>query len=229
MSAWLKNHHDKWRSRFHRTSKRLKSLQLSTTIKYTTTRVYHCIYLEDLRLHSDCSTDNNKFECLNTHFVSYSADKAKTFFSMAIAFRSPQTSFFQLKKSPETHSLLRFSSRRLGVLNRRFTTMAAVSISPTVGLSETFTRLKKQGKVSKHFAFCSVCHFHFHFLHWLLSISIDSFVFPFHFLSISYGMLFWWVISFSHSACCCGSCHSRFCRILLLSLCLWLVRKWSMR
>ncbi|KAB1208841.1 Tryptophan synthase alpha chain [Morella rubra] len=67
---------------------------------------------------------------------------------MAIACRSPQTSFFQLKKSPETRSLLRFSSRRLGVPNTRFTTMAALSINPTVGLSETFTRLKKQGKVA---------------------------------------------------------------------------------
>ncbi|XP_030948798.1 tryptophan synthase alpha chain [Quercus lobata] len=68
---------------------------------------------------------------------------------MAIAFKSPTTSFFQLKKNnPETHSFLRFSSQRFATPARRFTPMAAISTVPTVGLSETFTRLKKQGKVA---------------------------------------------------------------------------------
>lgn len=82
---------------------------------------------------------------------------------MAIAFKSPTTSFFQLKKNnPETHSFLRFSSQRFATPARRFTPMAAISTVPTVGLSETFTRLKKQGKVSIfslcfHFLFSLVC------------------------------------------------------------------------
>lgn len=81
---------------------------------------------------------------------------------MAIAFKSPTTSFFQLKKNnPETHSFLRFSTQRFATPARRFTPMAAISTVPTVGLSETFTRLKKQGKVS----FFSLC---FHFLFSLL-------------------------------------------------------------
>ena len=81
---------------------------------------------------------------------------------MAIAFKSPTTSFFQLKKNiPETHSFLRFSSQRFATPARRFTPMAAISTVPTVGLSETFTRLKKQGKVS----IFSLC---FHFLFSLL-------------------------------------------------------------
>lgn len=84
-------------------------------------------------------------------------------FSMAIAFKSPTTSFFQLKKNnPETHSFLRFSSQRFATPARRFTPMAAISTVPTVGLSETFTRLKKQGKVSifslcSHFLFSLLC------------------------------------------------------------------------
>lgn len=68
---------------------------------------------------------------------------------MAIAFKSPTPSFFQLKKKNlETHSFLRFSSQRFATPARRFTPMAAISTVPTVGLSETFTRLKKQGKVA---------------------------------------------------------------------------------
>lgn len=68
---------------------------------------------------------------------------------MAIAFKSPTTSFFQLKKNNlETYSFLRFSSQRFATPARRFTPMAAISTVPTVGLSETFTRLKKQGKVA---------------------------------------------------------------------------------
>ncbi|GMY16756.1 tryptophan synthase alpha chain [Fagus crenata] len=68
---------------------------------------------------------------------------------MAIAFKSPTTSFFQLKKNnPETNSFLRFSSHRFATPVRRFTPMAALSTVPTVGISETFTRLKKQGKVA---------------------------------------------------------------------------------
>ncbi|XP_059432395.1 tryptophan synthase alpha chain [Corylus avellana] len=66
---------------------------------------------------------------------------------MAIAFKSP-TPTFLLKKNTEAHSFLRFPSQRLAVPVRRFTPMAALSTAPTVGLSETFTRLKNQGKVA---------------------------------------------------------------------------------
>jgi hypothetical protein len=83
--------------------------------------------------------------------------KSQNPFSMAIAFKSPAPIFFQLKNT-EAHSFLRFPSQRLAVPVGRFTPMAALSTAPTVGLSETFTRLKNQGKVSKpfHFDFISI-------------------------------------------------------------------------
>jgi hypothetical protein len=95
---------------------------------------------------------------------------------MAIAFKSQNPTFFQLKKNTEAHSFLRFPSQRLAVpVGRRFTPMAALSTAPTVGLSETFKRLKNQGKVSKpfHFDFISTpstfCFFHY------VSISFSNF------------------------------------------------------
>lgn len=67
---------------------------------------------------------------------------------MAIAFESQNPIFFQLKKNPETHCFLRFPAQRLAVPGRRLTPMAALSAASSVGLSETFTRLKNKGKVA---------------------------------------------------------------------------------
>ncbi|KAI4301174.1 hypothetical protein L6164_034480 [Bauhinia variegata] len=64
---------------------------------------------------------------------------------MAIALKS--ASFFQLKK-PEINFQVRVPSRKPIISVRRCAPMAAISTAPTVGLSETFTRLKKDGKVA---------------------------------------------------------------------------------
>lgn len=71
-------------------------------------------------------------------------------YSMAIALIS--TSFWQLKK-PEMNFQVRFHSNKPIITVKRFTRMATIRAEGTVGLSETFSRLKKQGKVSTYF-FC---------------------------------------------------------------------------
>ena len=98
-------------------------------------------------------------------------------FSMAIAFKPP-TPTFQLKDNTAAHSFLRFPSQRLAVPVRRFTPMAALSTAPTVGLSETFTRLKNQGKVRKPFQFYLIStSFTFCFVYYVpISFSIFSWV-----------------------------------------------------
>ena len=130
------------------------------------------------------------------YFHSYSARQSHHWFSMAIAFKSPTTSFFQLKKNnPETNSFLRFSSHRFVTPVRRFTPMAALSTVPTVGISETFTRLKKQGKVSnqarKQASFIMLSNPH-------ISLSVLFIMFQFHskkniFLFMGFS-LFNWVV-----------------------------------
>lgn len=64
---------------------------------------------------------------------------------MAVAPKT--TSFLQLKKS-QNINLLRISSQKSSVSFRQFKPMATLTTAPTVGLSETFTRLKTQGKVA---------------------------------------------------------------------------------
>ncbi|KAJ7977312.1 tryptophan synthase alpha chain [Quillaja saponaria] len=64
---------------------------------------------------------------------------------MAIALKS--SSFFKLKKH-ESNSQFCFPSQKSVVKLRRDTLMAAISTTSTVGISETFTRLKSQGKVA---------------------------------------------------------------------------------
>ncbi|KAJ4727381.1 tryptophan synthase alpha chain [Melia azedarach] len=57
------------------------------------------------------------------------------------------TSFIHLK-NPRPHCFTRFPGHQSALSTRRFTPMAALTVSPTVGLAETFTRLRKQGKVA---------------------------------------------------------------------------------
>ncbi|CAM8994718.1 unnamed protein product [Rhodiola kirilowii] len=59
------------------------------------------------------------------------------------------TSFLQLRNSSENRSFLSVHSRKSSVSVRRLRSMAALtSATPTVGLAETFTLLKEQGKVA---------------------------------------------------------------------------------
>lgn len=62
------------------------------------------------------------------------------------------TSFVHLK-NPHAHCLPRLPCHKSTLSLKRFTPMAALTASPTVGLAETFTRLKKQGKVSSFISF----------------------------------------------------------------------------
>ncbi|KAJ6352343.1 hypothetical protein OIU76_001541 [Salix suchowensis] len=63
---------------------------------------------------------------------------------MAVALK-PTPSFLQLKK-PETHFLLR--NKPLIVSTRRFAPMASLTATRSLGIGETFSNLKKQGKVA---------------------------------------------------------------------------------
>ncbi|GMP90806.1 hypothetical protein CsSME_00041774 [Camellia sinensis var. sinensis] len=67
---------------------------------------------------------------------------------MAIALKS--SSFLQLKSKSQGHLLITpFNSQRVSIPSRTFKPpMATLSAIPSVGLSETFARLKKQGKVA---------------------------------------------------------------------------------
>ncbi|KAI4349456.1 hypothetical protein L6164_010042 [Bauhinia variegata] len=64
---------------------------------------------------------------------------------MAIALKS--ASFFQLKKT-DINFQVRVPYGKPIISVRKCAPMAAICTSPTVGLSETFTRLKKEGKVA---------------------------------------------------------------------------------
>nr|AFK33699.1 unknown [Lotus japonicus] len=64
---------------------------------------------------------------------------------MAIALKS--SCFFQVKK-PEAGFPVYFSSKKAIIWVKRNTPVAAIRTMETVGLSETFSRLKKQGKVA---------------------------------------------------------------------------------
>ncbi|GLT42397.1 hypothetical protein SLA2020_163990 [Shorea laevis] len=65
---------------------------------------------------------------------------------MATSLKST-ASFLQLRK-PENHSLNRLSFLKSSVSVKRFAPMAALTAAPTPGLAETFSRLKKDGKVA---------------------------------------------------------------------------------
>ncbi|XVE73024.1 hypothetical protein DITRI_Ditri11bG0084900 [Diplodiscus trichospermus] len=65
---------------------------------------------------------------------------------MAFA-RKSTAGLLQLKKQ-NTHSLSRFPLGKASVSIKRFTPMAAITTAPTLGLSETFSKLKQEGKVA---------------------------------------------------------------------------------
>ncbi|XP_031269951.1 tryptophan synthase alpha chain-like [Pistacia vera] len=65
---------------------------------------------------------------------------------MAAALKAPST-FFQLKTSG-SHSFPRFTSHTVSLSAKRFAPMASLAVSSSVGLAETFSRLKQQGKVA---------------------------------------------------------------------------------
>jgi tryptophan synthase alpha chain len=73
---------------------------------------------------------------------------------MAIAFKS--SCFLQFNK-PDTGFRLSFSSTKPFIISvKRYSPVAAIKTMETVGISETFNRLKKQGKVSYIYSiFCS--------------------------------------------------------------------------
>lgn len=64
---------------------------------------------------------------------------------MALALKP--SGFLQFNKKPEIHLLLSFHSRKTIVSTKIFKPMATLTTAPAFGLSETFTRLKSQGKV----------------------------------------------------------------------------------
>ncbi|GAV81023.1 Trp_syntA domain-containing protein [Cephalotus follicularis] len=65
---------------------------------------------------------------------------------MAIALKT--ANFLQLKKKSEARFPMHFPSHKSTVSIKRFTPMACLTTSPTVGLAQTFSNLKKQGKVA---------------------------------------------------------------------------------
>lgn len=65
---------------------------------------------------------------------------------MAVALKP--SGFLQFNKKPEIHLLLSFHSRKTIVSTKIFKPMATLTTAPAFGLSETFTRLKSQGKVA---------------------------------------------------------------------------------
>ncbi|KAG8486850.1 hypothetical protein CXB51_020348 [Gossypium anomalum] len=66
---------------------------------------------------------------------------------MAISLKSTAAGLFQLKNH-NTHFPSRFPSFKPLVSTKRFTPMAALATSQTLGISETFSKLKNQGKVA---------------------------------------------------------------------------------
>lgn len=64
---------------------------------------------------------------------------------MAASLKS-MASFLQLRK-PENDSLNGLSFKKSSVSVKRFAPVAALTAAPTPGLAETFSRLKKDGKV----------------------------------------------------------------------------------
>lgn len=64
---------------------------------------------------------------------------------MAVALKT--IGFLHLKRPENQLSLLRGTSQVPTLAVKRFTPMAALTAAPTVGLSETFKRLKEQGQV----------------------------------------------------------------------------------
>ncbi|KAK8532512.1 hypothetical protein V6N13_131832 [Hibiscus sabdariffa] len=67
---------------------------------------------------------------------------------MAISLKSAAAGFLQFKNPNTLSSPSRFPSGKTFVSTKRFTPMAAIATAQTLGLSDTFSKLKKQGKVA---------------------------------------------------------------------------------
>ncbi|KAK8650731.1 hypothetical protein V6N13_140358 [Hibiscus sabdariffa] len=67
---------------------------------------------------------------------------------MAISLKSAAAGFLQLKNRNTLSPPPRFPSGKAFVSTKKFTPMAAIATAPTLGLSDTFSQLKKQGKVA---------------------------------------------------------------------------------
>ncbi|XP_021898023.1 tryptophan synthase alpha chain, chloroplastic-like [Carica papaya] len=65
---------------------------------------------------------------------------------MSISLKS--TVCFVHLRNPDTNFLTLSSSQKSSISFKRFTTMATLTASPTLGLTETFAKLKKQGKMA---------------------------------------------------------------------------------
>ncbi|WCJ38391.1 tryptophan synthase alpha chain [Euphorbia peplus] len=66
---------------------------------------------------------------------------------MAIALKS--TTSFLHRRNPDTHLVIRSPSYRATCIStRRFVPMASLTAAPSLGIAETFSNLKKQGKVA---------------------------------------------------------------------------------
>ncbi|GMI85764.1 TRYPTOPHAN-REQUIRING 3, tryptophan synthase alpha chain [Hibiscus trionum] len=67
---------------------------------------------------------------------------------MAISLKSAAAGFLQLSNRNTLSPPPRFPSGKPFVSTKRFTPMAAITTAPTLGLSDTLSKLKKQGKVA---------------------------------------------------------------------------------
>lgn len=133
-----------------------------------------------------------------THFTNLNFHQ-NPLYQMDIAIKSSR--FLPLNKIPSTPA---FSSRPCKISvsqSKRFAPMAALAASPAVGLSETFNKLREQGKVNVSF-YCLQCInnfiFFFFFLHSAFSVwnlyMVCLFVWIFN--------CFHWIILFLHFVFC---------------------------
>lgn len=118
-----------------------------------------------------------------THFTNLNFHQ-NPLYQMDIAFKSSR--FLPLNKIPSTPA---FSSRPCKISvsqSKRFAPMAALAASPAVGLSETFNKLREQGKVNVSF-YCLQC--------------INNFIFFFFFFTLPflYEIFIWFVCLFEFS------------------------------
>lgn len=114
---------------------------------------------------------------------------------MAVAFET--IGFLHLKKPDNQLLLLPRGASQLPTLAvKRFTPMAALTSAPTVGLSETFKRLKKQGQVCVSLAINPLYHMGFAWNH----IVIFALLCFFRFFKLLYTYInffkFYWVICY---------------------------------
>lgn len=118
-------------------------------------RTRNSIYLSSIKIHFLSLCDVVLLSCFSFNDpYAYSHVKwlsGRQLFFMAIALKS--ACFLPLKK-PEVNFQGCFPSKKAVISVKRYTPVAAIRTMETVGLSETFSRLKNQGKVSGYFSCC---------------------------------------------------------------------------